>query len=63
MKKQLLYSFTFITLMLANFSFAQQNRTSVSPAPAKALSKNGATPKKGTQAVITTTTSTCMSIN
>ncbi|MBN8692818.1 MAG: T9SS type A sorting domain-containing protein [Bacteroidetes bacterium] len=63
MKKQLLYSFTFIALMLANFSFAQQNRTSVSPAPAKALSKNGVTPKKGTQAVITTTTSTCMSIN
>jgi len=64
MKKQLLYSLTLIALMLVNFSFAQQNRTSSNPAPAKQLNKHGVnSPKKGTQAVITTTTSTCMSIN
>lgn len=64
MKKQLLYSLTIIALLIANFSYSQQNRTAAANYRG-ALSNNNSivSPKKGTQAVTTTTTSTCMSIN
>ena len=64
MKKQLFSILTFLILFVANFTFAQQNRSSnVSTSGAHKFNKTTVNPKASPPAILTTTTSSCMSIN
>lgn len=61
MKKQLLNIFTFLFLISSIFTFAQRSQN-IASSPGK-VNYTKKTSGKGTQAVITTTTSSCMSVN
>jgi len=64
MKKQLQGSLIVLIMLLTNFSFAQNKSAGISTKENNSFSSaNPAHKNSGTQAIITTTTSTCMSIN